>query len=567
LAWIEVEDHLPAVGCAMRWAQRQAASAGLSEDLQHDLQVCLEEVLTNLIRHGVAGPGGKAIRVGLRPRRGRIIVCVTDRCRPFDPASPTRRPSTDPARIGGRGLDLLRAFAPGLVYRTGDGGNELEMTFHNDPALSDADGDALGSIAAFSKLPPKVLADVLALARPVSFADGERILSQGDASDFALVLIDGAVEVLNQGTHGEAPVARIAAPALVGEIGALAHLPRTAAIRAAGRVRALRLESEDLMAAARHAPEMLASVVGQLGGQIRAVNEALGLYAAGLAALQRDDFDPGVLETLNNPTPQLASFAAAFQDLARRVILERRNRNELASAAMIQQAMLPPAIDVAALAGRCDVVGQMTAARDVGGDLYDVTLLDDRRLAIAVGDVCGKGVPASLFMCATVTALRMAAQTAPDVAALVQLANRTLAARNDMAMFTTLFYAILDLDSGRLDYVNCGHNAPLLLSAAGGCAPLPHHGVPLGLFADRQWPAQSVQLNPGDRLFIFTDGITEAEDPDAAQYGDARLTSALMACAVPDAGGLIDAVLADVAGFCRGAEPSDDITCVALRLP
>jgi serine phosphatase RsbU (regulator of sigma subunit) len=425
---------------------------------------------------------------------------------------------------------------------------------------------AIGSVPAFAGLPETVLADLASRSLSLRFAPGERLLAQGEVSDFALLLIEGEVAVVDEKAHGEAQVGKIAAPALLGEIGALARLPRTAGVRAISPVWAVRLEHAALVEAARHAPEILVSVIGQLGKQIQAVNGALGLYAAGLAGLERDDFDPAVLEELNNPTTELASFAAAFQSLARRVALERRNRSEMASAALIQRAMLPGRVDPAALAGRCDVFAAMTPARDVGGDLYDMFMLDERRLALVVGDVCGKGVPASLFMCVTVTALRMAAQTCGDVADVVAQANRILAAQNEMSMFSTLFYGVLDLDARRLEYVNCGHNPPILVSSEGGLQTLPGRGVPMGLFGDRRWPAQTLDLHAGDRLFLFSDGVTEAADPADAQYGDERLSAVLHAHRDRDAARLVEAVMADVAAFARGAEQSDDITCLAAVL-
>jgi serine phosphatase RsbU (regulator of sigma subunit) len=425
--------------------------------------------------------------------------------------------------------------------------------------------EVIRRVHAFAGLPQGVLADLAQGSRPVRFAAGERLLAQGEKGDFALLLTAGEVAVVHQGPHGEAPVGSIAAPALIGEIGALAQLPRTAGIRASSEVRGLVLPRAALLEAARHAPDMLVSVIAQLGEQIQAVNSALGLYAAGFGALERDDFDPALLEHLTNPTPELASFAAAFNGLARRVALERRNRSEMASAALIQRAMLP-AFDSAALAGRCDIFGAMTPAREVGGDLYDIFMLDAHRLALVVGDVCGKGVPASLFMCATVTALRMAAQSGAEVAEVVAQANRVLAAQNEMSMFATLFYGVLDLDARRLEYVNCGHNAPIRLPSAGGAEKLPGRGVPMGLFPDRRWAPQSLDLSVGDRLFLFSDGVTEAADPREAEYGEARLLQVLQAQGGRGAAGLVEGVMADVAAFAQGAEQSDDITCVAAVL-
>jgi CRP-like cAMP-binding protein/anti-sigma regulatory factor (Ser/Thr protein kinase) len=566
MSWSAVEDRLSAIAPVAARIDAAAAEAGLSQSRRDDLQVCLEEVLANLIMHARPVGDEKDIRVGLSARDGAVVLKVLDRCEPFDPRA-RPQPGVSGLQVGGRGLHLLESFAPGLVYSAGEEGNELVMTFR-DPSPDNLASltDVLGAVRAFAGLPDSVLTELAQAAQPVSYAAGDRLLTQGETSDFALLLVEGEVAIVNERAHSEAEVGAISAPALIGEIGALAQLPRTAGVRAKSNVRALRLEHAALLDAARHAPDILVSVVGQLGKQIKAVNGALGLYAAGLAALELDDFDMSVLDDLTNPTPELASFAAAFQGLAKRVMLERRHRSEMASAALIQRAMLPGPFDRSALAGRCELFGAMAPAREVGGDLYDLFMLDDHRLALTVGDVCGKGVPASLFMCATVTALRMAAQSYRDIGDVIAQANRTLATQNEASMFTTLFYAVLDLNTRRLEYVNCGHNAPLLLPAAGGCVPLPGRGVPVGIFADRRWTPQSIDLNSGDRLFLFTDGVTEAVNPSETEYGDARLIAALEANRASDPGGLVEAVVADVRAFADGAEQSDDITCVAAIL-
>jgi serine phosphatase RsbU (regulator of sigma subunit) len=308
------------------------------------------------------------------------------------------------------------------------------------------------------------------------------------------------------------------------------------------------------------------AVIAQTGQQIQNLNAALGLYAAGLAALERDDLDAAILADLNNPTAELSNFAEAFQRLAHRVTLERRSRAELASAALIQRAMLPAPIEAERLAGRCTAFGTVKPAREVGGDLFDLTLLSENRLVLVVGDVCGKGVPASLFMSATVTALRLAAQHERDLSRLIAQANDALCAQNAMAMFATLFYGVLDLDRNRLDYVVCGHSPPLHISAAGACADLTGSGPPLGFFPDRIWRAHTLELAPGDGLFLFTDGVTECLDPANEEYGDERLKALLRGTERTSAEALVRAVIADVDAFADSAEQTDDITCVAVVL-
>ena len=192
----------------------------------------------------------------------------------------------------------------------------------------------------------------------------------------------------------------------------------------------------------------------------------------------------------------------------------------MASAALIQQAMLPQALVGLDPRGRCEVYGEMRPARDVGGDFYDAFMLGDDRIALLIGDVCGKGVPASLFMSFAVTALRLVAKQERDVATMVERVNALLYAQNAASMFTTLFYGVLDLSSRRLDYVSCGHPPPLIARAGGQCLSLVGGGTPLGILPDRRAIARSADLVAGDRLLLYTDGIIESIDASGAEYGE-----------------------------------------------
>jgi serine phosphatase RsbU (regulator of sigma subunit) len=305
------------------------------------------------------------------------------------------------------------------------------------------------------------------------------------------------------------------------------------------------------------------SVVGQLGHHIDAVNHALGLYAVGFAALERGELSDELLADLNNPSTEMRTFGDAFRRLAGRITRERRHREEMASAALIQRAMLPHDLGALPLAGRCDVFGEMEAAREVGGDLYDVIMLDADRLALIIGDVCGKGVASSLFMSQTMTTLRMAAQQEASVSAILHRANAMLSAYNPSLLFTTAVCGVLDLSSGRFEYANCGHCPPLVLRSDGRCEALSDHGPPLGLIADLRIRTHDVVLEPGDGIFLYTDGALESENAAGEDYGPDRLSRALRARVGGGAEALVGAVMADVARFADGAEPFDDITCLA----
>ncbi len=205
----------------------------------------------------------------------------------------------------------------------------------------------------------------------------------------------------------------------------------------------------------------------------------------------------------------------------------------------------------------------MRPARDIGGDFYDYFVIGERWLALTVADVSGKGIPAALFMAISRTVLRSVAG-ADAMARRMAEANRLLAAENTASMFVTIFHAVLDLASGVLRYCNAGHNPPYLLRAAGGCERLPPTGIPFGIDGELPYRIDEAVLDPGDSLFLFSDGITEAFDPAGEEFGNARLAAALEAARGGSAARLVTGVLAATADFAADAEQSDDITCLAL---
>jgi serine phosphatase RsbU (regulator of sigma subunit) len=418
-------------------------------------------------------------------------------------------------------------------------------------------------IPALSNASDAALSALIDLSPVIEFGVGECLMSQSQRSDFAMIILSGEVTAFNVTHQRTAPLAHLAAPTLVGEVGALLHGYRSATVVARTPVQALRIERETLLRICEHDPAILISIIGVLGHHMAAVNDALGLYAGGFAALEVGDLDPSILADLTEPPPQMRIFADAFRRMARQITRERRQRDELASAALIQRAMLPGDLSLLPLGGRCDAFGDMRAAREVGGDFYDAFMLDDDRLVVTIGDVCGKGVPAALFMSQTMTTLRMAARRQADVSAMLEDANDMLCADNPSLMFTTAFCGVLDLSTGRLEYANCGHCPPLLLREDGGCEPLPGGGTSLGLASGLRIVAREITLRPGEGVFLYTDGVTESADPVGVEYGEERLAAALSAGLALGSEGRARAVMDDVARFTEGAEPFDDITCLA----
>jgi phosphoserine phosphatase RsbU/P len=556
-----VAEDVRAIRQIAIWLEGLLIATDMGDDALHDVQVCVEEALANLILHARAEGAAKDIEIEFAPEANGACVVISDACVSFDVSA---APLPEGDGIGGHGLRLMRAFASDIAYARVGSRNVLRLTFRRG---RDTASELIRAIPDLTQANPEAIVALTNLSAPVRFLPGETLMVQGAPSEHAFVLLTGTVEVVNANAHGEAPLARIEAPALIGEVGALAGLSRTATVRAVTSVRALQAPRAALLETGRQTPDVLVSVIARMGGQLLGINNALGLYAAGLAALERDDFDPAILDDLNNPSAELSNFAAAFRGLARRVVLERRTRGEMANAAVIQAAMLPAPLDPTALAGRCDAYGAMKAAREVGGDLFDLFMIDERRLGVVIGDVCGKGVPAALFMCATVTALRLAARQCSDLEEAVSVANAALCAQNAASMFTTLVYGVLDLETGTFEYVNCGHNSPLLRRADGSIAELDGRAPPLGFFPDQIWSRRAVAVAPGDCIFLFTDGVTECVDASGAEYGEDRLQAILTRTRDLGASALVEAVMEDVTRFSTTPEPFDDVTCVALLMP
>lgn len=421
-----------------------------------------------------------------------------------------------------------------------------------------------GSI--FRHLPDEAIERLFSCGQQVVFEPGQLLIRQGESSDCAYLVLDGTVEVLVQTDHGEVILATLGAGALFGEIGALAGVVRSATVRANGRLRALRLKRTDLLETGEANPRLLLSVIGHLGEQITRFNNAMALYTSAVAALEAGNFDVSILDELRQPTAELMDFAVHFRRMAEQIILRRAQEAEMASAAAIQRAMLPTSVPKNLIGSPFDVHMHILPAKQVGGDLYDLVELDDDHVAVTIGDVCGKGVPASLFMAVTQTITRLVIRSGVNLKVEVEKANRLLVAQNKENLFTTWFCAVLNVRSGAVMYCNCGHNPPLLLRrGTGEIETLPNCGPPLGIMEEIAYTPRSVQLDPEDLLLLYTDGITEAENPTAEQFGSGRLRQVLMATEGQPAHAVIGEVAAAVTRFVDGAAQSDDITCLVIR--
>jgi sigma-B regulation protein RsbU (phosphoserine phosphatase) len=258
--------------------------------------------------------------------------------------------------------------------------------------------------------------------------------------------------------------------------------------------------------------------------------------------------------------------AVVVKELEKKVRYEHLQR-ELKSAAKIQTSILPSARPLFPNHPQIQVHALMRPAREVGGDFFDAIAINDHSVCVAVGDVCGKGMPAALFMVRVITLLRMCVLQEQNPAAILPAVNRLLYEANEESMFVTLAAAIVDTRTGRLTYLNGGHNPPFLaLNGQPFQTWTPPTAPLLGFDPDAIFSATELTLQPGDTLVLYSDGVPEAENSALKQFTVERAAEALTeSMASGDVVRLVDGLAASVDSFAGEQEQSDDITILALR--
>ena len=311
------------------------------------------------------------------------------------------------------------------------------------------------------------------------------------------------------------------------------------------------------------------SLSGRLVRPLRKLNEGVRGLAANsfqgkLPVQPTGDEIESLAISFNAMTQQLQDYLVEQQRL---VAEQERSQTELSVASRIQASLLPGDF----MSDRQDFAlwASMHPAREVGGDFYDFYLLDDKHLMVTIADVSDKGIPAAMFMLVARTVLKNFAlmmRSPNDLAAVMVCANDQLCKGNEEMMFVTTFLAMLDLGTGQLRYVNAGHNPPLIRHANGQVEYLSgKHGPPLGVQEGLSYVQQEIVLSKGDLLFLYTDGVTEAMDPQKQLYGTKRLQACLEQHGGDGVADVLQAVKQDLAVHVQSELQSDDITMLGVR--
>lgn len=241
-------------------------------------------------------------------------------------------------------------------------------------------------------------------------------------------------------------------------------------------------------------------------------------------------------------------------------------QQELDIATTIQTSILPKTFPAFPDRKEFDIYAKMIPAKEVGGDLYDFFLIDKYRLGVVIGDVSGKGIASALLMAVCKTLIKATAYKGLPTDSVLFEVNNLLVDESPPNMFVTVFYGVLDIRNGAFEYANGGHNSPYLISNDGTTKLLDDvGGLLLGTIKSTEYQSNIIMLKPGESIFLYTDGVTEAFNSNEEDFKEERLLQSLKINSVLSAEKIVGNVFEAVKNFTNGVEQSDDITCLALK--
>jgi phosphoserine phosphatase RsbU/P len=391
------------------------------------------------------------------------------------------------------------------------------------------------------------VAERLAKLTPVQYSAGTILFLEDGPGDRMYVLLEGDVEIIKAlGSPDERLLHTLGPGEIVGEMSLLSpNGRRMASARASNHTSVIEITREDFDTILRRDPALAIELLHTVSDRLRDAQEL-------------------ALRDLRTKNERLAQAYAELQATQARLVEQERVTHEMLLARQIQERMLPsrmpnlPGIDLGAL---------VLPAREVAGDFYDVFLLRPGELAIIVGDVCGKGVPAALYAAQVRGLLRSEAARSDSAAQALQRVNQLLIELNGEGMFVTLIYAVLEIETGQMTIARAGHELPLFwdmhgvrISVAVGI------GHPLGMISEPAIDLQSVLLPPGSSMLLYTDGASEASRQDGTQFERERLLAAATSVTPTTAAQICTTILERLTLFRGERALEDDLTLVTLRI-
>lgn len=288
---------------------------------------------------------------------------------------------------------------------------------------------------------------------------------------------------------------------------------------------------------------------------------AAGNFDLDLPAIERHD-EVGVLTS--SFRTMVISLKEYIRNLTETTAAKERIQSELKLAGDIQSSLIPRIFPPFPDRPEFDIYALMHPAKEVGGDFYDFFFIDRKRLCFLVADVADKGVPAALYMMVAKTLLKSEGQRLEEPGKILCSVNNILAEDNESSMFATVFCAVLDTVTGEVRFSNAGHNPPVVFRTGSVTFLDAKHGIVLGPLKNASYETGSLFLLPGETLFLYTDGVTEAKNRTGEFFGETRLIGRLEKGSKLSAGVIIHALMDDLVRFTAGAGQSDDITMLAV---
>jgi serine phosphatase RsbU (regulator of sigma subunit) len=406
----------------------------------------------------------------------------------------------------------------------------------------------LRQVPLFADLPTEEIEYLARTFQSCAYSTGTLLLREGDVGDEMFIVLSGSIAIIKaMGTPDERLVGLRGPGEFIGEMSLLNQdRLRTASVRVHEDAQALKLTRADFDALLYRYPSMAYAMLQALSVRLRASNDT-------------------AIQDLHEKNRRLEQAYADLQAAQARLIEQEALARELKLAREIQESMLPQQLPH--LPG-FELDARMLAARMIGGDFYDVIPLGGDRLGLVVGDVSGKGAPAALFMALTCSLLRAEASRTASPEETLRAVNRHLLTYMTHSMFVTVLFGILHAQTRTFDFVRAGHELPLVLDPQGAQQRFVlGRGHPLGLFPNPALDVQTTVLPPGGLLLLYSDGATEAMNPEHDLFGVERLLETVRERLDATAQELCAHLLATLAAYGGDAPQSDDITLLVLRTP
>jgi len=305
---------------------------------------------------------------------------------------------------------------------------------------------------------------------------------------------------------------------------------------------------------------LLKSVIVSAYGDMENIRTAMnrGAFDFVTKPINLQDLETTIKKALN----ELHTLKEALESQNQLMSIQR----ELDVARNIQQSIVPGTFPPFPDRSEFEIYGSMNAAKEVGGDFFDFFFIDDDRLGFVIGDVSGKGVPAALFMAVSRTLLKATALEGFPPGECMNRVNGLLYSESVATMFVTIFYGILNIQNGEMQYCNGGHNPPYIIRNDGNVKSLElTGGLVVGALPKFEYSDKKIQLHPGDGIFMYTDGVTEARDIKLDDFEEKRLEECLRQCFALPIDEITIKVVEAVKAFSSDAPQTDDITCLMLR--